>query len=305
MNWNAVSFDWNQVRAFLATVEEGSLSAAARALRQTQPTLSRQVTALEQELGLTLFERGPRVMSLTQAGFELLNHVRAMADAAMRISLSAAGQSQAIEGHVSITATDTIATFVLPRVLSQLRELAPHLEIELIPSNDVRNLIKREADIAVRHVRPDQPDLIAKCVTTTSAHLYASQTYLVRFGHPGSVDDLSKAAFVGLSPLERFFPNLHAQGLQLTTSQFGVTTASGATLVELVRQGLGIGILLRPVADAFPELVPILLEHVSFPVPIWLVTHRELHTSRRIRLVYDLLDSAMSEERYKAEGSGT
>jgi DNA-binding transcriptional LysR family regulator len=111
MNWNAVSFDWNQVRAFLATVEEGSLSAAARALNQTQPTLSRQVTALERDLGVTLFERGPRTMALTDTGIELLDHVRAMGEAAARLSLSASGQSQAIEGQVSITATDMTATY--------------------------------------------------------------------------------------------------------------------------------------------------------------------------------------------------
>ncbi len=295
MNWDAVSFDWNQVRAFPATVEEGSLSAAARALGQTQPTLSRQVTSLEQDLGIILFERGPRTMSLTQAGFELLDHVRAMGEAATRISLSATGQSQAIDGHVSITATDMMATYVLPCALRQLQDTAPNIDIELIPSNDVRDLIKREADIAIRHLRPDQPDLIAKCVRNSSAHLYASQTYLTRFGHPKSADDLSECAFVGLSPIERFLPSVRTQGLQLTAKQFMVTTASGAALVELVRQGLGISILPRHTAELFPDLVPVLPSHVSFPIPIWLVTHRELHTSRRIRLVYDLLANAMSE----------
>ena len=109
MNWQSMSFDWNQARAFLATAEEGSLSAAARAIGQTQPTLSRQVAALEQDLGVTLFERIGRSLSLTQSGLELLDHFRAMGDAANRISLTASGQSQAIEGRVSITATDVTA----------------------------------------------------------------------------------------------------------------------------------------------------------------------------------------------------
>ena len=115
MKWDPVLFDWNQARAFLATAEEGSLSAAARALRQTQPTLSRQVTALEQDLGVTLFERVGRSLELTQAGIELLDHFRAMGDAARRISLTASGQSQAIEGHVRITAT-------LPSLLANIAE---------------------------------------------------------------------------------------------------------------------------------------------------------------------------------------
>ena len=289
MNWNAVSFDWNQVRAFLATIEEGSLSAAARALGQTQPTLSRQVTGLERDLGVTLFERSPRTMTLTEAGAELLDHVRAMGEAATRLSLSASGQSQAIEGHVSITATDMTATYSLPPVLMQLRDIAPHINVELIPSNDVRDLIKREADIAIRHGRPEQADLITTRVGSSSAHLYASQLYLARAGHPAKVDDLSTLTFIGMSPIERFLPTVRMAGLDLKAENFKITTASGTALIELVRQGLGIGIIQRHTAKLFPELVPVLQDSISFPIPIWLVTHRELHTSRRIRVVYDLL----------------
>ena len=289
MNWNAVSFDWNQVRAFLATIEEGSLSAAARALGQTQPTLSRQVTGLERDLGVTLFERSPRTMTLTEAGAELLDHVRAMGEAATRLSLSASGQSQAIEGHVSITATDMTATYSLPPVLMQLRDIAPHINVELIPSNDVRDLIKREADIAIRHGRPEQADLITTRVGSSSAHLYASQLYLARAGHPAKVDDLSTLTFIGMSPIERFLPTVRMAGLDLKAENFKITTASGTALIELVRQGLGIGIIQRHTAKLFPELVPVLQDSISSPIPIWLVTHRELHTSRRIRVVYDLL----------------
>ena len=110
MEWQSVAFDWNQVRAFLVTAEEGSFSAAARALGLTQPTLGRQVAALEDYLGVTLFERLGRSLSLTQSGLELLDHVRAMGDAASRISLTASGQSQRIEGQVCITATDVLET---------------------------------------------------------------------------------------------------------------------------------------------------------------------------------------------------
>ncbi|MDH3613441.1 MAG: LysR family transcriptional regulator [Gammaproteobacteria bacterium] len=295
MNWDAVSFDWNQVRAFLATVEEGSLSAAARVLGQAQPTLSRQVAALERDLGVTLFERGPRAMALTEAGNELVDHVRAMGEAATRLSLSASGQSQIIEGHVSITATDMTATHLLPPVLMQLRDAAPNINVELIPSNDVRDLIKREADIAIRHVRPEQADLITKLIGSSSAQLYASQSFLACAGHPETVDDLSTLSFVGMSPIERFLPTVRASGLELKAEQFEVTTASGTALVELVRQGLGISIIPRYTAKLFPELVPVLQDRISFPMPIWLVTHRELHTSRRIRVVYDLLASSLAE----------
>jgi DNA-binding transcriptional LysR family regulator len=295
MNWQAISFDWNQVRAFLATVEEGSLSAAARALGQAQPTLSRQVSALEQDLGVTLFERGPRSMTLTEAGVELVDHVRLMGEAAVLLSLAASGQSQSIEGHVSITATDMMATYLLPTALRQLRETAPNIVVELIASNDVRDLTKREADIAIRHARPEQPDLITKLIGNASAHLYASKSYLTAAGNPASTDELSTLTFIGMPPDGRYLAMMQALGLELSAEQFKIRTASGTAVIELVRRGMGISFLPRQAADLFPELVPVLTERVSFPIPIWLVTHRELHTSRRIRVVYDLLIVALAE----------
>ncbi len=295
MNWQAVSFDWNQVRAFLATVEEGSLSAAARALGQTQPTLSRQVSGLEKDLGVTLFERGPRNMTLTDAGVELVDHVRLMGEAAVHLSLAASGQSQSVEGHVSITATDMMATYLLPTALSQIRVMAPNIVVEIIVSNDVRDLTKREADIAIRHARPEYADLIAKLVGNFSAQLYASRSYLTRAGHPASTDDLSTLDFVGMFPNERFMATIRELGLDLKAEQFNIRTASGTAVIELVRRGMGISFLPRQAADLFPELVPVLTDRISFPIPIWLVTHRELHTSRRIRVVYDLLNVALAE----------
>jgi DNA-binding transcriptional LysR family regulator len=294
MNWQSVSFDWNQARAFLATAEEGSLSAAARALGQTQPTLGRQVSALEEDLGVTLFERVGRSLSLTQSGLELLDHFRAMGDAASRISLTASGQSQAIEGHVRITATNVMATYYLPAMLKQLREIAPEIEIDVVASNEVRDLTRREADIAIRHVRPEQPDLIAKLVGETSAHFYASTEYLDKHGRPETASDFSDAYFIGFEHPERLLATFDALGLSLTKRNFKLTTASGTMAIELVKHGLGIGVLGREIAALTPGIEPVLPELDPIPVPIWLVTHRELHTSRRIRLVFDLLAESFS-----------
>ena len=133
MNWQSISFDWNQVRAFLVTAEEGSFSAAARALGLTQPTLGRQVAALEGHLGVTLFERVGRSLSLTQSGLELLDHVREMGDAAGRISLTASGQSQRIEGQVCITATDVVSIYLLPDALKQLRKRRQESMLKWLP----------------------------------------------------------------------------------------------------------------------------------------------------------------------------
>lgn len=294
MNWQAVSFDWNQARAFLATAEEGSLSAAARALGQTQPTLSRQVAALEKNLGVTLFERVGRSLALTQSGLELLDHVRAMGEAASHISLTASGQSQSIEGEVCITASDVMATYLLPPVIQQLRSFAPGIEIEVVASNSVSDLQRREADIAIRHVQPEQPDLIARRLSDSTAHLYAARSYLDGFGRPTSSEELNGAAFIGIGRTEEVIRILNEWGLSLSTTNFGVASASGVVAWEFAKQGLGICIMADAVAALSRNMEIVLPGQEPFNFPVWLATHRELHTSRRIRLVFDYLAEAFS-----------
>ena len=216
MNWASLSFDWNQVRAFLATVEEGSLSAAARALRLTQPTLGRQVAALERALGVVLFERIGRSLVLTRSGLELLEHVRAMGEAASRISLAASGRAEAIEGQVRITASDVMAAYVLPPVLKRLRGLAPGIGIEVVASNALQDLRRREADIAIRHVRSEEPDLITRMMPAATAHLYAAPAYLEARGRPTAPAEMAGHDFIGYIPFEPMLEALNALGLTLT-----------------------------------------------------------------------------------------
>ena len=295
MDWQSVTFDWNQVRAFLVTAEEGSFSAASRALGLTQPTLGRQVAALEDRLGVTLFERLGRSLSLTQSGLELLEHVRAMGDAAGRIALTASGQSQRIEGHVCITATDVLSMHLLPPALRRLRDMAPAIEVEVVASNEVRDLRRREADIAIRHARPEQPDLIAKLLRELSIRLYASTDYLDRLGRPGSPGDLVEAVFIGFDRSDRLLTRLKQMGLPLEKDNFRLTSENGAVAWEMVKHGLGIGVMAEDVADQTPGVECVLPDLDPIPVPVWLVTHRELHTSRRIRLVFDVLAETLGK----------
>lgn len=289
MNWDDIAFDWNQVRAFLATSEEGSLSAAARSLHQTQPTLSRQVTALEQSLGVTLFERGHRQVRLTVAGLELLEHARAMAEAANRVSLAASGQSQAIEGRVCITATEMLAAYYLPPMLRKLREQAPGIVVEVVASDELRDLIRREADIAIRHAQPTQPDLIARRIGFLEGRIYVARRLLDEVGVPRTFHDLSDQDFVGIENTEALILGLAEQGLELRLEQFRVHAASGNCMLQLIREGLGFGFLPMDTGGLFDDLVCVLPELFKPEIPVWLVSHRELRTSRRIRVVYDLL----------------
>ena len=156
--------DWAHLRSFLATAETASLSAAARKLGLTQPTLSRQVAALEKNLSVLLFERVGRGLELTDAGRELLAHVREMGDAAQKVAMTAASQRSDISGEVRITASDINASTFLPKIVLEVRKRAPGLSIEIVATNDISDLMRREADIAIRHVRPEQPDLVARLV---------------------------------------------------------------------------------------------------------------------------------------------
>ena len=289
MNWSDIAFDWNQARAFLAAAEEGSLSAAARALEQTQPTLSRQVTGLEQALGVTLFERGHRQLQLTGAGLELLEHVRTMADAANRVSLAASGQSQTIEGRVRITATEMLATYYLPPMLRKLRERAPGIVVEVVASDQVRDLIRREADIAIRHADPTQPDLIARRIGFLKGRIYAARRLLEEVGTPERFEDLADQDFIGIDDTPGLIAGVAEQGLALRPEQFRTSAASGNCMLQLIREGLGFGFLPMDTGGLFEDLVCVLPELFQPEIPVWLLSHRELHTSRRIRVVCDLL----------------
>lgn len=283
-------FDWNQMRAFLATVESGSLSAAARQLGLTQPTLGRQVSALELELGVMLFERVGRSLVLTQAGHELAGHVRAMGEAAERIALAASGQSQSVEGLVRITASDVMAAYVLPAILARLRAEAPGIVVDVVASNEITDLMRREADIAIRHVRPDQPDLIARRCPDAAAQVYGATTYLDRIGRPRTAAELARADFIGFTNRnDEMIAELNARGLPVTAQNFRRTTGSGLVAWEMVRQGLGIGVMMTEAAAMAPGVEVALPSFEPIPVPMWLATHRELHTNRRIRMVFDLL----------------
>lgn len=289
MNWQAIGFDWNQVRAFLATAEEGSLSAAARALGLTQPTLSRQVAGLESELGVTLFERGHRSMDLTESGLALLEHVRAMGDAATRVSLAATGRSELIDGHVSLTTTEGFAMHHVPPIVERVRQKAPGIELEIITANESLDLIRREADIAVRHARPEHGDLITKLIAETTGHFYASRDYLDRAGRPRKLADLAGHDFIGFESATRLLEMFNGMGIPVTRENFKVYSASGIVILKLMERGLGVSVMMDDVAGAWPGLEKVLPQMPSIPIPVWLVTHRELHTSRRIRLVYDTI----------------
>ncbi len=286
--------DWNHLRAFLATAEHGSLSAAARALGLTQPTLSRQIAALESALALMLFERNGRTLSLTDAGRELLHHARDMGSAANRLSLSASGQRSSLRGLVRITASDVASVYELPRIVQAIRLRAPQITVEIIASNDIENLMQRDADIAVRNVRPEQPNLVARLLREKSGHFYASTAYLQTRGRPKSLADLTHHDWISLGDVTRMHGYMIALGIPIEPEHFRIISENGVAAWEMCKSGLGISPMDDEIAAKSPQLERILPDLLHVTYPVWLVTHREVHTSPRIRLVYDLLAEGLT-----------
>lgn len=293
MDWKKSNFDWNHARAFLVTAEAGSFSAAAKILGLTQPTLSRQVSALEQELGITLFERVNGGIAITSNGQELLEHVKTMKEAADHLSFSAFGRKEAIEGEVCITATEIIAAFVLPQIVQKIRARAPNLKIQIVASNETSDLVKREADIAIRAFEPIQPDLITKKICNVNARLYAAKNYLSNFQQIKKTMDLSVCDFLGFDDGDGVIDELNKVGFNLSRHNFPIIVKNHLAQWEYVKQGLGIGFMAESVGDAEPLVGRVLPDMEPFVIGSWLVVHRELKTSRKLRLVFDILAEEM------------
>jgi DNA-binding transcriptional LysR family regulator len=284
-----MQMDWNRIRAFLATADAGSLSAAAGRLKLTQPTLSRQVAALEAELGVSLFERIGKRLVLTETGETLLAHARTMGEAAVAMSLAASGSAQAVEGRVTISATDAYAAYLLPEIVARIRREAPQVTVVIVSSNALSDLQRREADIAIRHVRPEGDTLIGKLVRESTAHVYASQAWIARHGRPATMADIAPGDLLGYDDTDRFAEHLVKAGLPVTADSFRLVSENTVVIWEMVRRGLGIGVMSREIAARTDDIVDLLPGTTLATFPVWLVTHGELRTNRRVRLVFDIL----------------
>lgn len=286
--------DWNHLRGFLATAQTASLSGAARQLGLTQPTLSRQVAALESSLSLLLFERVGRGLELTDAGRELLAHVRDMGAAADRAALTASAQRSDISGKVRITASDVFSTTFIPKMVVEVRKRAPGLTIEVVATNDISDLMRREADIAVRHMRPEEPDLVARLVREATGRFYAATSYLDRRGRPKTRADLATHDWVSFGDTDRMVDYMNGMDIPVTHDAFKVGSENGVVAWEMACAGLGVCPMDDVVGKQAAGMEAVLDGDLKVTFPIWLVTHREVHTSPRIRLVFDVLAEAIA-----------
>lgn len=285
--------DWAQVQAFLAVAETGSLSAAARKLDVSQPTLGRHVRALEEDLQVELFRRRPKGLSLTELGARMLPAAQRMRDAASEITLTAAGTSTELDGTVRITASESVAFTMLPEVVAGLRVEEPGIQLEVVASDAANNLMYREADIALRMYRPEQPDLVTKHLGNVAIGFFAAKSYLDRTGRPSSVEEAFTHDLVGHDTDERILKGARERGLPITRESFAIRCDNISVYWQLICGGCGLGFGLVAAAERDPRLERILPEVPIETLPMWLTAHGSLRYVPRIRRVWDHLAQAL------------
>lgn len=281
--------DWSLWRSFGAVIEEGSLSAAARRLGLSQPTLGRHIDALEQSLGTILFDRTLSGFKPTEQALRLFEPVASAQRALAEASMLAEGGHAKLDGTVRITSSTVTAHFILPPLLRDLREQFPHIAIELLPSDSVENLLLREADIAVRMFRPTQLELIAKKIGETPLIACAHASYLQRHGTPQTIADLAAHDLIGFDRSTLMIEVARTLGFPMTRESFAFRTDSQTAIWQLLTAGVGISFAQECLINTTPGMVALLPELKLPPLEVWLTTHRELFTSRRIRAIYDRL----------------
>ena len=286
--------DWTYIRSFLAVAETGSLSAAARKLRQSQPTMGRHIKAAENELGVTLFVRTTTGLDLTEAGRALVGPAQDMATASAQLETLAAGSDARLSGTVRITASVVVSHYILPSIISELRLSEPDIEIELVPSDTSENLLFREADIAIRMYQPTQLDIVTRKITEQQMALYAARNLLARLGQPKNIEELSGFPFVGFDRSDLIIRHIRQVGFDIDRHFFGVRCDDQAAYWRLVCAGCGLGAMQTVIGDDEQKVERLDIQPDLPSLPIWLATHEMLYKNIRVKRVWDHVADCLS-----------
>ena len=285
--------DWSLYRSFLSVLRTGSLSAAAREEGLTQPTVGRHIDSLEKALGVTLFTRSQHGLSPTEASLELRPYAESLEATAAALVRAAVGRD-GVCGTVRVTASEIVGAEVLPSILAKLHQSHPQLVIELVLSNRTEDLLRREADIAVRMVRPTQQALIVRHVADVELGLHARREYLERRGTPASIPDLRAHTLIGFDHENAFIRSVRARGLPLDRGMFALRSDSDLAQLAALRAGFGIGVCQVPLARRAADLVRLLPKSFAFKLEVWIALHADLRSSARCRAVADALAAGLA-----------
>lgn len=286
---------WELYRSFLGVLREGSLSGAARSLGLAQPTLSRHVAELEKSLGVPLFTRSQSGLLPTEAALALRSHAEAMSSTAASLRRAAESHGDGVRGTVRVSASEVIGAEVLPPILAKLRQQHPQLKVELVLTNRVQDLLRREADIAVRMTEPKQDVLIARRVADVLIGLHARKDYLVRHGTPKKPGDLAQHALIGFDEQTAFIRSATRKMPTWTRDSFSIRTDSDLAQLALIRAGCGIGMCQVQLAKRDPSLVRVLHRQLELKLETWIAMHEDLRGSARCKVTFDALVKALAE----------
>jgi DNA-binding transcriptional LysR family regulator len=285
---------WELFRTFLEVVRDGSLSGAARKLALTQPTVGRHIDALERSLELSLFSRSPQGLTATPAALELVSYAETMASASAALRRTASGGAKADRGTVRVTASEMIGCEVLPPILARFRDSHPGITLELALSNRNEDLLRRDADIAVRMVRPRQKSLVARRIGKSVIGFYAHRNYAQRYGLPKEIAELGKHCLIGFDRDGLALRSLGRLPRAVTRDSFGFRCDSDLAQFAALRAGVGIGGCQQNIARRFEELVPVLAKAIRFELEVWLAMHEDMKSTGRVRLLFDHLAAGLS-----------
>jgi DNA-binding transcriptional LysR family regulator len=294
---------WDLYRSFLGVLEEGSLSGAARLLGLTQPTVGRHIDALEQALGLPLFLRSQLGFLPTEAALALRPYAQTLASTATALLRVASSQGGGVRGTVRISASQVVGVEVLPPILAALRATYPELVIELTLSNRVEDLLRREADIAVRMLRPSQDALIARRIGDVELGLHAQRHYLAQHGTPRNWDELSVHSLIGFDRENAFIRTLTKTHPTLMREAFALRTDNDLAQLAAIRAGFGIGICQVRIGARDASLVRVLPEAFSMKLDTWIAMHEDLRESPRCSVAFAALTQGL--QRYVAGADGS
>jgi DNA-binding transcriptional LysR family regulator len=280
---------WELYRSYLGVLQEGSLSGAARALGVAQPTVGRHVAALEKSLGLALFTRSPSGLVPTEAALALQTHAEAMSSSAAAFKRAAESQGDGVKGTVRVTASEVIGVEVLPPILAQLRREHPELKVELVLTSRVQDLLRREADIAIRMTQPTQDLLIARRVGEVELGLHAHPDYLREHGTPRTLAELAQHTLIGFDVEPPFVRAARKAHPAWHRDAFALRTDSDLAQLALIRAGAGIGVCQVALARRAPPLARVLPQQLAVQLQTWLVLHEDLRSSPRCKVTFEAL----------------
>ena len=295
--------DWGLYRYFLAVANAGSLTAAARHLGVSQPTVGRQIQALEEIIGARLFDRANSGYVLTGPGEAIIELARAIENQALAIERRIAGEDGRVEGRVRVSAAEGLSTYWLAPRLPELRERYPDIEIELVVGSAALDLVRREADIVLRIGDPRSEDLVGRRLGQVHFGLFAAEGYIAAKGLPERPDQLAEHAVI--ESTGAIADLAQARRLRDLAGAAPAPVLCNNLMTQFAALQAGVGLMALPLymAQAVPGLRRLLAEDFDVALDLWLLVHRDLRPMARIGVVFEFLAEALRRDRALFTGS--